>query len=202
MSHFCETLRMVRAGSEHSAARVIVFLRLHLFHMQCQFSLYQKTWYRFSLFLAYYTNIYCFVCVCLFSKYLCSTCSMLGMYIPAVCARSVFQVFPCLYYLFPVGSPLLWWRLSRQHGVLLTLQALTVILSCCSHGVSLASESLGSFGLKMTCPEMVSMCSLQLILSTVSKYGNELYETQTPFSRRKDGCTFLMRLFLNVYVLL
>lgn len=67
--------------------------------------------------------------------------------------------------------------------------------------VVMASESVGSLGLKMICPETVGIRSLQLILNTVNKCGNEMFEAQAS-SIKKDSQTFFMRLFLNVYILL
>lgn len=86
---------------------------------------------------------------------------------------------------------------AHQYGAWQVLQpAPPPILWWCSDGVRLASESAGSFRLEVNIPESVCMRALQLILSTVNKCGNEFCDTQTPFRRKKDGCIFLMRLFL------
>lgn len=78
--------------------------------------------------------------------------------------------------------------LPCQHRVQPVLQALTAIPFDDVVMGQIGLRVCGvTWALKMTYLKTVCMHSLQLILSTVNKYGNDVYETQTSFRRKKNG---------------
>lgn len=137
--------------------------------------------YRFSVFSASHTNV-CYSHVCLFvhqvfvEYVLCAGPS----------ARSVFQVRP-LRVPSTIGNTRWADSATSARGLACPPGARCDPLGWCSDGVKLAAEPVGHLGSRWHVRTLFACNSLQLIFSTVNKYGHEVYETQTSFRRKKDG---------------